>query len=70
MNLENDIKFINGDNIMVRISRDDIEKASEVTLVGYDPEVVIDSVLPEVAIDEPIDEEHILINPSEEIENE
>ena len=70
MNLENDVKFINGDNIMVRISRDDIEKASEVTLVGYDPEVAIDSVLPEVAIDEPIDEEHILINPSEENENE
>ncbi len=70
MNLENDIKFINGDNIMVRISRDDIEKASEVTLVGYDPEVAIDSVLPEVAIDEPIDEEHILINPREENENE
>ena len=69
MNLENDIKFINGDNIMVRISRDDIEKASEVTLVGYDPEVAIDSLLPEVAIDEPIDEEHILINPREEIEN-
>ena len=70
MNLENDIKFINGDNIMVRISRDDIEKTSEVTLVGYDPEVAIDSVLPEVAIDEPIDEEHILINPREENENE
>lgn len=70
MNLENEIKFINGDSIMVRISRDDIEKASEVTLVGYDPDVVIDSVLPEVAIDEPIDEEHILINPSEENENE
>ena len=70
MNLENDIKFINGDNIMVRISRDDIEKTSEVTLVGYDPEVAIDGVLPEVAIDEPIDEEHILINPREENENE
>lgn len=70
MNLENEIKFINGDNIMVRISRDDIEKTSEVTLVGYDPEVAIDSVLPEVAIDEPIDEEHILINPREENENE
>jgi len=69
MNLENDIKFINGDNIMVRISRDDIEKTSEVTLVGYDPEVAIDSALPEVAIDEPIDEEHILINPREENEN-
>lgn len=68
MNLDNDVKFINGDKISVRISRDDHEKASEVVLVGYDPEVVIDSVLPEVAIDEPIDEEHILINPSEETE--
>lgn len=70
MDLENEIKFVNGDNIMVRISKDDIETASEVTLIGYDPETVIDSVLPEVSIDEPIDEEHILINPSEEIENE
>jgi hypothetical protein len=66
MNLENDIKFLKGDKIMVRISRDDIESSSEVTLVGYDPEVAIDSVLLEVAIDEPIDEEYILVNPSGE----
>jgi hypothetical protein len=70
MNLENDIKFLKGDKIMVRISRDDIEAPSEVTLIGYDPEVAIDSVLPELYTDEPIDEEHILVNPSEEIENE
>jgi hypothetical protein len=70
MNLDNDIKFLKGDKIMVRISRDDIEAPSEVTLIGYDPEVAIDSVLPELYTDEPIDEEHILVNPSEEIENE
>lgn len=65
MNLENEIKFFNGDKIKVRISRDDVEKTSEVILVGYDPNIAIDSVLPEVSIDEPIDEEHILINPNE-----
>lgn len=69
MNLENDIKFLKGDKIMVRISRDDIEAPSEVTLIGYDPEVAIDSVLPELYTDEPIDEEHILVNPNEETEN-
>ena len=65
MNLENDIKFFKGDKIMVRISRDDIEAPSEVTLIGYDPEVAVDGVLPELYIDEPIDEEHILVNPNE-----
>ena len=70
MSLDNDVKFLNGDKIMVRISRDDIEAPSEVTLIGYDPETVIDCVLPEVIVDEPYDEEHIIINPSEGIENE
>lgn len=64
MNLENDIKFFNEDKIKVRITRDDIEKSSEVVLVGYDPETVIDTKQPfETSLDEPIDEEHILINP-------
>ena len=64
MNLENDIKFINGDKIKVRISRDDLEKASEVTLVGYDPNVAFDTEkIYETSLDEPIDEEHILVNP-------
>lgn len=65
MDLRSHVRFVNGDKITVRISRDDAESASEVTLVGYDPECVIDSILPEVSIDEPIDEEHILINPNE-----
>lgn len=64
MNLDNDVKFFNGDKIKVRISRKDLEKASELTLVGYDPNVAIDTEKEyETVLDEPIDEEHILINP-------
>ena len=71
VNFENDVKFLNGDNIKVRISRDEMEKSSEVTLIGYDPNTVIDTQQTyETTLDEPIDEEHILVNPSEEIENE
>jgi len=67
MNFDNDIKFLNGDVIKVKISRDDLESASEVVLVGYDPEVAFDSqALNETSLDEPIDEEHILVNPKEE----
>ena len=67
MNLENEIKFLNGDKITVKISRDNLETVSEVVLVGYDPETVFDSQADnETSLDEPIDEEHILINPKEE----
>lgn len=62
MNLDNDVKFFNGDKIKVRISRKDLEKASEVTLVGYDPNVAIDTEkIYETTLDEPVDEEHIII---------
>lgn len=67
MSFDKDIKFTNGDKITVRISRDDPHSASEVVLVGYDPEVKFDSqAVNETSLDEPIDEEHILINPKEE----
>lgn len=69
MKFDNEIKFLNGDRIKVRISRDDYEQKSEIILIGYDPESVIDRVLPEISIDEQYDEEHIIINPREEIEN-
>jgi hypothetical protein len=67
MNLDNEIKFIGGDNILVRISKDNLEEKAEVVLVGYDPETVVDTSKPyETVLDEPIDEEDILINPNEE----
>jgi hypothetical protein len=67
MNLDNEIKFFDGDKIKVRISRKDLEKSSEVTLVGYDPNVAIDREgVYETVLDEPIDEEHIIIEPNKE----
>ena len=67
MNLDSDIKFLNGDKIKVRISRDDAHLPSEVVLVGYDPETVYDlKKIYELSLDEPIDEEHILVNPNED----
>ena len=70
MNLENEIKFYDGDEITVRISSDDVEKPSELTLVGYDPNVAFDNEqIAESSLDEPIDEEHILINHKEEETN-
>ena len=67
VNLENEVKFFDGDKIMVRISRNDLESASEVVLVGYDPNTVFDSeAINETSLDEPIDEEHIIIGQDEE----
>lgn len=67
LNLENEIKFYKDDEITVRITRDDLYKESKLTLIGYDPYVAFDDrIIPESALDEPKDEEHILINFKEE----
>ena len=67
MNLDNDIKFVKDDEITVRITREDDFIESELTLVGYDPNIVIDvENIPESSLDEPMSEEHILINPKED----
>lgn len=63
MGLDNDIKFLDGDKIKVKISQDNPYEKSEVDLVGYDPNTAFDSTyVAESALDEPIDEEHILVN--------
>lgn len=63
MDLESTINFYRGDEITVRITRDDLFKESNLTLIGYDPYVAFDSRnIAESALDEPKDEEHILIN--------
>ena len=62
MNLDEEIRFIQGDKIMVRITREDLHGVSEVTLVGYDPNVVFDSLAAnETVLDEPFDEEDIIV---------
>lgn len=69
MSFDNDIRFIKDDEITVKMTRIDHYKESSVVLVGYDPETVIDNEnIPESSLDEPIDEEHILINPNEDEE--
>ena len=69
IDLNNDVKFISGDEITVRITRDDDYQESELTLVGSDPDVVIDTQnLPESSLDDPVEEEHILVNPAEDEE--
>lgn len=67
MNLDNEITILEGDRVLVRISREDIHGTSEFVLVGYDPDSVIDSeFIAETSLDEPFDEEHILVEPGEE----
>ena len=67
MNLDNEIKFFEDDEITVKITRDDEYAESEITLIGYDLNVVFDNeYIPETSLDEPTDEEHILINYDEE----
>lgn len=67
MSLDKEIIFLSGDEITVKITRDDLHNKSEVILIGYDPEVVFDKTkLEESSLDEPIDEEHILINYDDE----
>ena len=69
MNLDNEIKFVDGDEITVRITRDDPHSDSEFTLVGYDPNSVVDTEKDEeTVLDEQVAEEDILINPKEENE--
>ena len=69
ISLDADVKFLKDDEITVKISKDDLYKASEVVLVGYDPEIAFDKTkIPESSLDEPIDEEHILINYDDEKE--
>ena len=67
MDLDKEIKFLNGDEITVKIKREDLYGTSEMALIGYDPNVIfeIKNSL-ESSLDKTIDEEHILINYDEE----
>ena len=54
MDLENDVRLIKDDEVTVRITRDDEFTGSELTLIGYDPNVKIDTQdVPETSLDEP-----------------
>ena len=63
VSLNDEIKMYAEDEITVKISRKDMFAKSSLTLVGYDPNVAIDSSdLKESQLDEPIGEEIIEIN--------
>ena len=63
VSLDDEIKMYAEDEITVKISRKDMFAKSSLTLVGYDPNVAIDSSDPkESSLDEPIGEEIIEIN--------
>jgi hypothetical protein len=63
MDLNNEIKFYENDEITVKVSRDNDEKKSELYLIGYDPNVAIDrEYIAESSLDEKSDEENIMIN--------
>ena len=66
MDFDNEIHLLNEDKITVKISRDDEYKVSKLTLVGYDPNEVVDNNdIPEVSIDEKITEEDIYVEGEE-----
>ncbi len=63
VNFDNDVNFFDGDEIEILIERDELTEDSILTIVGYDPNVVIDDRYnPESSLDEVIDEEDIIIN--------
>lgn len=63
IDLEEGYVFEEGDEIMVRVTREDPHGDSEFTIVGYDPDNVVDSYdNPESSLDEKPNEEHIIIN--------
>lgn len=71
ISLDDEIKIYAEDEITVKISRKDMYAKSSLSLVGYDPNEVIDSTdLKESALDEPIGEEIIEVAPNSNNEEE
>lgn len=70
INLDNEVEFLKDDEITVKVSKRDEFKGGEVKLIGYDPEIVFNvDKLSETVLDEPYNEEEILINFQENEEN-
>lgn len=66
---EDDYRFLDGDTITVRATRKDEFNEARLTLVGYDPNEAVDMENgAETVLDEPYDEEEILVDPTAEAE--
>jgi hypothetical protein len=62
MDVDNEITILKGDKVLVRISREDLHGDSEFTIVGYDPDSVVDTKAnAETSLDEEPDEEDIFV---------
>ena len=62
MDVDNEITILKGDKVLVRISREDLHGDSEFTIVGYDPDSVVDTKAnAETSLDEESDEEDIFV---------
>jgi len=60
---EDEVKINPGDEIFVSITREDEYTGSSMTIIGIDPETVIDTRIDyESALDEPVKEEDIYVN--------
>ena len=64
---ETELKIMNGDEVTINITREDLYKGVMLTFTGYDPNIVLDTEYdPESSLDEVIDEEDIYIGFEEE----
>ena len=62
MDIDNEITILKGDKVLVKISREDLHGDSEFTIVGYDPDSVVDTKTnAETSLDEESDEEDIFV---------
>ena len=66
MDLDKEIEFLKGDEINVKIKREDLYGDSEMTFNGHDPIPIFVKSEVETTLDKTQDEEHILINYDEE----
>lgn len=61
--LENEVKIYDGDNVKISASKDKYDEESSISIIGFDPNVILDSRYdPESSLDEEISEEIIDIN--------
>ena len=63
IDLDEGARFYEGDSIRIKITRDDLYSSSEIDLIGYDPNSIVDTKSDaESSLDEPYVEEEIIIS--------
>lgn len=63
INIDDNSRLYKDDEIMIKVSREDLYEGSEIDLIGYDPDEVVDTRSDaETSLDEPYVEEEIIIS--------